>query len=414
MSNEERMTIDERRKYLRQMQKRYAPACAAERSDLLSEMAIVTSLHRKSLIRLMASDLVRQPRRTQRGRTYKAEVDDALRVIAESYDYPCAERLQPNLMSMAQQLAQHGELRLSDTLRQQLDAISVSTVGRILQRIRQDEPHLPRKRPERANQVTREVPMRRIAWDEDEPGHFEVDLVHHCGPRADGDFMHSLQMIDVATGWSERVALLGRSYLVMEAGFERCRTRLPFAVREIHSDNGSEFLNHHLLRFWKEVVRNVDLSRSRPYQKNDNRFVEQKNYSLVRAYLGNERLDSVPQVMAANHLYDQMWLYYNLFQPVMRMTEKIIHVAEDGSHRVERHFDQARTPFDRLCATSAIAPARRVELERVRNRTNPRRLRLEINDRLEHIFTLPAANAGASQDVYDLLLVLKSAPFSLP
>jgi len=120
-------------------------------------------------------------------------------------------------------------------------------------------------------------------------------------------------MIDVATGWSERVALLGRSYLVMQDAFERIMARLPFPVREIHPDNGSEFLNHHLLRYFGQKLKGAKLTRSRPWQKNDNRFVEQKNDTLVRAYLGHERLDTAAQTQALNALYDQMWLYYNLF-----------------------------------------------------------------------------------------------------
>jgi len=130
----------------------------------------------------MQGSLERRPRQRQRGRTYGANVDDALRVIAESYDYICAERLQPNLVAMAEHLAVHGELQVSAGLLAALQKISVPTVRRILQRIAQDQPHLPRRGPESANQATRDIPMRRIPWDVSEPGHFEVDLVHHSGP----------------------------------------------------------------------------------------------------------------------------------------------------------------------------------------------------------------------------------------
>ncbi len=306
MSTDDKMTIDERRKYLRRMKKRYVHASRKERSRLLDEMEAVTELHRKSLIRLMNSDLERKPRRKQRGRTYGPEVDDALRVISESVDYICAERITPNLVWLANHLAAHDELQMSAPLLEQLGTISVSTVSRILARIRQDEPRLPRKGPRRANRLTADIPMRRIPWDEQEPGHLEADLVHHCGPSASGEYVCTIQLIDVATGWSERRAVLGRSYLVMEDAFRYILPHLPFPVREIHPDNGSEFFNHHLLRFWRELVRGVTLSRSRPYQKNDNRFVEQKNFTLVRAYLGNERLDTVAQTLAVNRLYDSL------------------------------------------------------------------------------------------------------------
>ncbi|MCR4408413.1 MAG: integrase [Anaerolineae bacterium] len=359
------------------MKKRYIKANRKERGRLLDEMEVVTGLHRKSLIRLMDSPLQRQPRRRQRGCTYGPEVDDALRVIAESLDYICAERLTPNLVWMAEHLAAHGELEVSPPLLAQLARISVSSVARKLKHIRQDQPRLPVKGPERANPATRGVPMRRIPWNEAQPGHFEVDLVHHCGPSAAGEYVHALQMIDIATGWSERVAVLGRSYLVMADGFRRILARLPFPVCEVHFDNGSEFFNHHMLRFWQEIYPDVQISRSRPYHKNDNRFVEQKNSTLVRAYLGQERLDTVAQTLALHQLYDRMWLYYNFFQPVMHLTEKIIIPAE-GQGRVQRRYDQARTPFDRVCATSVMSQDRRDQLMVLRDQANPRQLRQEI------------------------------------
>ena len=233
MSIEDKMTIDERRKYLKKMQKRYLQAGRKERGQLLDEMETVTELHRKSLIRLMKGSLARQPRRRQRSRTYGPEVDDALRVIAESTDYICAERLTPNLAWLAKHLAAHGELTISCQLLEQLERISVSTVERILARLRQDEPRLPRPGPKRRNNLLRDVPMKRIPWQEKEPGHFEVDLVHHSGRTASGDYVHTIQMIDVTTGWSERAAVLGRSYLVMEDGFNQILVRLPFPVTRI-------------------------------------------------------------------------------------------------------------------------------------------------------------------------------------
>ena len=243
MSTEDQMTIDERLKYLRRMKKRYRQANRKDRGRLLDEMQAVTELHRKSLIRLLCGNLQRSPRLKQRGRAYGPQTDDALRVIAESLDYICPERLTPNLVWMAKHLAAHGELRLSPRLLQQLDRISISTVQRILNRVRQDEPRLPRKGPEGAHRLTRDIPMKRIPWNEQQPGHFEVDLVHHSGPNPSGQYVHTLQMIDVATGWSERIAVLGRSSLVMQDAFRRALARLPFPVLGIHPDNGSEFFN---------------------------------------------------------------------------------------------------------------------------------------------------------------------------
>lgn len=416
MSTEDKMTIDERRKYLRRMKKRYVQAGRKEQGRLLDEMQAVTELHRKSLIRLMNGSLERKPRQKQRGRTYGPEVEYALSVIAESLDYLCAERLTPNLVWMASHLAAHGEMVVSPPLVEKLDQISVSTVERILGRIPRDKPRLPRKGPQHARKLTQDIPMKRIPWDEQQPGHCEVDLVHHCGPSASGEYVCTVQMIDVATGWSERRAGLGRSYLVMEHAFRYILARLPFPILEIHPDNGSEFFNHHMLRFFKHAVKGVKLSRSRPYHKNDNRFVEQKNSTLVRAYLGDDRLDTIAQTIAVNQLYDKMWVYYNLFQPVMRLAEKIVIPAEGQSAKVRRRYDQARTPFDRLCETTAITQKRREQLEALRDQINPRQLRQDIYDLIDYIFSLPNAVPGQTEDVHQTLAIrsdLETLPLHL-
>ncbi len=277
----------------------------------------MTGLHRKSLLRLIDGELARK----QRGKTYGAEVEAAIGKIAESLDYPCAERLKPNLVWMAEHLEAHGELHLTAEVRRQLETISVSSIRRRLPRAERATRRIAHRRglSHQTFAQKQAIAMRRIDWAERLPGHFEVDLVHHCGLSADGQYVHTLQLLDVVTGWSECVAVLGRSYLVMQDGFERLLRRLPFEIRELHPDNGSEFLNAHLVRYWQDKVK-AELSRSRPYHKNDNRFVEENNFSLVRAYVGYRRLETVEQVRLLNQLYDKLWLYHNFFQPVMRLS----------------------------------------------------------------------------------------------
>lgn len=404
MSNQEKMTVDEKRKYLRIVKPRYKQAGRNEKGQLLDEMESVTGLDRKSLIRLMNDSLRRKPRSRQRDKTYGPAVDDALRVIYESFDGICSERLTPNLVWMAQNLERHDELTTTPELLEQLGQVSISTVARRLAHLRQDQPRLPRKKPRARNPLLKNIPMLRLPWNLREPGRFETDLVHHCGPSASGEYVCTLQMIDVLTGWSERWAVLGRSYLVMEYAFRGILHRLPFPVIEIHPDNGSEFLNHHMLRFWGDIVQHVTISRSRPYHKNDNPRVEQKNSTLVRAYLGDDRIDSVAQTLALNALYDDMWIYYNLFQPVMHLTGKEV-TREDGRPvRVKRRYDDAATPFDRLCQTEAILPEHRDQLSALRDATNPRRLRQEIYDAIEQIFLLPGAPADRTEDVRSTLV----------
>src|SRR5437660_3426352 len=317
------MTIDERRKYVKLMASRYQKAKRNERSQLLTEMEQVSKLHRKHLIRLLnGQSLERQKRQTPRSSAYGLEVEEVILRVWESLDYICAERLTPTLVKTATHLATFGVLVLTAEVESHLATISVATVERLLRKHRSRKARLPRPGPRRANQVTKGVPMKRIAWDIREPGHFEVDLVHHSGESSAGEYGHTLQLIDVATGWSERVMLLGRGYQAMREAFEQVSKRVPFAIKELHPDNGPEFFNWHLVRYWKEQVTGVQLSRSRPYHKNDNRNVEQKNDTLVRQYFGTLRLDTPEQLEAVNALYERMWLYYNLFQPVMNLSEE--------------------------------------------------------------------------------------------
>lgn len=383
MPADDAMTIDERRKYLTTMRRRYARANRAEKGRLLTEMEAVTGLHRKSLVRLLnQASLARVPRTTRRRRTYGVAVEHVVAVVWESLDYVCAERLQPVLLRTAQHLAGCGELVLTAELEAQLATISRATVQRMLARRPRALARLPQRGPETANRLRQAVPMRRIPWDTTEPGHCEVDLVHHAGSSTAGEYAHTLQLIDIATGWSERVALLGRSQRAMEDAFRTVLARLPFPLRELHPDNGSEFFNAHLVRFFGEALSGLTLSRSRPYHKNDNRFVEQKNATLVRAYLGHLRLETPAQVDALNALYEDLWVYYNLFQPVLRLADKTI---IDG--KLRRTWDTAQPPYQRLRATGVLTPAQQRRLDALSHQTNPRRLRQQIERQRTALWT---------------------------
>ncbi len=388
MPTEDEMTLDERRKYLKRMKPRYLKAKRKERSQLLSEMEQVSGMHRKSSTRLLhAQSLERTKRKTVRERSYGAEVEEVIVQVWESLDSICAERLTPVLLPMAQHLARFATVKLTGEIEEQLQTISRATVSRILRRYRSRRRRLPQKGAERANQVTKGVPMGRLAWDITEPGHFEVDLVYHSGQSTTGEPGHTLQMVDVATGWSERVAVMGRGQRAMEAGFEHLISRLPFAIVELHPDNGSEFFNAHLVRYWKEKVVGVQLSRSRPYQKNDNRLVEQKNDTLVRQYFGDLRFDRPEQIAAMNALYEQMWLYYNLFQPVMHLIKKTA-----IGDKVHRRWDQACTPFERLKATGKLSAQQEQRLQTLYEQTNPQQLREEIYHRLAQLWSQSMAS----------------------
>ena len=227
-----------------------------------------------------------------------------------------------------------------------------------------------------------------------QPGRFEADLVHHAGVSSTGLYVHTLQLADIASGWSEWEAILGRSYLVMRYAFARILARLPFPMLELHPDSGGEFFNHFLMTYWRDAVPQLILSRSRPFCKNDNPIVEEKNASAVRASLGFDRLDTVAQTNLLNQIYDRMWLLHNFLFPVMRLQHKVFR----PSAAAVRTFDVPQSPFDRLWAASILPQARQTQLVELRRRTNPRQLHDEVHALLDRLFRLPNAYPRVPQD----------------
>lgn len=397
------MSIDERYQYLRRMQLQYRKADREKKKELLDQMVAYTGLNRKSVIRRMKGRIERQARSRERDKLYGAEVDAALGVIWETLDYSCALRLQPNLVSTGQALAKHHELRWSPQLEAQLAKISVSSIAR----------HLPPRPPEQQrrkpakplNRHQQQIPAYRIPRDIAEPGHFEVDLVHHCGQATEGEYVYTLQMIDVATGWGGRRASLGRSYIVVADALAYLFAQFPFPVRELHPDNGSEFLNSHLLTFLDREYPEPERSRSRPGCPNDNRLVEEKNSSVVRRYLGDRRFDTVTQTRFLNTIYDKLYIYHNYFIPGLKQIDKTwIPETPERQGYIKRKHDPARTPLDRLCdldKEDATAPCH--ILRQQREEINPRQLRNTIHADLDRLFAYPEATPGQVESIYQTL-----------
>lgn len=404
MSEQDPMNVDERRKYIHKIWGRYREGNRVEKGKLLDEVEEVTGMHRKGIIRLLNGQLSRKKRVKQRKATYGVEVDDAIRVIARSLDYPCAERLKPNLIWMAEQLKRHQELVVGTETKEKLEKVSITTLKRILKRIGRSQPKIAYRQPRRPQNSTtlrRLYPMGKIAWDEPQAGSFEVDLVHHCGDVANGEYIHTLQMLDVATGWSEIAAIFGRSNRVVRDGFEQILQRLPIPVREIHPDNGSEFFNRPLLRYWEKRLPDLQISRSRPYQKNDNRFVEENNSSLVRAYVGHGRFDTQDHLKVLRKLYEKLWLYHNFFQPVMRLHEKEC----VGPMKFKKKYDQAKPPLERLLDMKILSLTKEQELIQLRERTNPMLLRQLIENLIIQVQELPVLNNLEVVNIFDTLIM---------
>lgn len=384
---EKKMGLDACFEYLLSMKLRYRGAGRRKKTRLLDEMEEVTGLHRKHLIARMngPGPTRKKGRIRERGRTYGLDVEDAVYFIADTLDWICAERLKPVLCSTAEHLARFNEMEAPAALLEQLGRISVSTVRRILKRYTRPQPTIPRERRGRLpdSLVQAMVPQGMIPWNEPEPGHFEVDHVIHGAPQKGKKVVSTCQFVDVLTGWSERFAVYGHEFADVWPMFLAFAERCPIPVREIHSDNGSEFLNQALISHYHQLGDNIRISRSRPGFKNDNRIVEQKNSSLIRAYLGQLRFDSPAHCQALNHLYRDMWLYYNFFQPVLRQTSRRAVRRPNGTVGIVRQHDMAATPLQRLLrAKPPISRGKAQDLLALYHKTNPRQLRDAIHQQI--------------------------------
>jgi hypothetical protein len=401
MSEKDDMTIDERRKYLHKMWGLYRDASKKDKGQMLDDMEHVTGMNRKSIIRILNGRLSRKKRTKERGPTYGTEVIDAVRKISCALDHPCAERLQPNLIFMAKHLSNHHQLFLDENTLKSLESISISTLKRALANINKSAEKIGRKRfPKRKRNSFKEMyPMRRIPYDIPQPGHFEVDLVLHCDEDNLGEYIHTIQMIDVTTGWCGVQAVFGRSYRVMKDGFEWILANLPIPVIEIHPDNGTEFFNQHLLRFWKNIIPDLAISRSRPYHKNDNRFVEENNASLIRAYIGHGRLDTLQHLTNLREIYTDLICYHNFFQPVMKTIQKN-YIDEIHYRRV---FDRARPPLDRLAESNVLTKDNLEMLMYMRDQVDIIALRERLERNITDLWRVKPTKNAAPVNIFDTL-----------
>lgn len=297
---------------------------------------------------LVGSAKIKTPRKkiTQK---YDTAVLKPLIRIWKMMDYISAKRFAAALPEVIPKLEQFGEIKLSKIVRKKLLQISPATIDRLLKPER--EKYTLKKRVHHTKPGTllkSQIPIRTFSdWDDAQPGFFEMDLVGHDGGSVAGDHCFTLDMTDVCSGWSEQVAVINKAQVHVFKGIQSIRDRLPIAVLGLDSDNGSEFINHHLLRYCEQE--NITFTRSRPYRKNDTCFVEQKNWSIVRRFTGYMRLESQKQCDLLNELYDLLRDYNNFFMPSMRLKEK----TRDGA-KVTRKYHAPKTPYQMLLDSTQV------------------------------------------------------------
>ena len=362
---------------------RYRQSTAAEKRLILDEFVALTGYHRKHAVRVLNGSAITPRARRGRRCVYDAAVTEGLIVLWEASDRMCGKRLKALLPTLVPALEHHGHLSLDPAVRERLLAVSAATIDRRLASARAVTAGQRRRRRSALNGLRGSVPVRTFGdWKDPAPGFVEADLVAHCGGTLSGSFVWSLVLTDIASGWTECVPLLVREARLVVDALDHLRGALPFPLRGIDTDNGSEFVNEVLVAFCRE--QGIEFTRSRPYRKNDQAWVEQKNGAVVRRMVGYGRLEGVPAAEALARLYSAARLFVNVFQPSFKLAEKTRHGG-----RVRKRYHAPETPCARLLASDAIPVATKDRLRAVLGTVDPLALLDEIRAVQHHLAPSP-------------------------
>jgi hypothetical protein len=377
-----------RQQYLADLKKEYEQADEAGRTRLLNEAQKRTRYNRKYLIRVLnrpPRPKAIRPRKRRRRSDYGAAVVTALVVVWDIFEQPCGQRLAVILQSELSRLRRLGEVRCSDLVAEQLQRISASTIDRLLRREKRVRGLRRDRNPNVQRLIYQKVPVKVAAdWDTNEVGNLQVDFVLHCGRSTGGDYAHTLSAVDIATNWWEGQAIPVRSQQATREGLNQMRPRFPFRIREVHPDNDSALVND-LLWDWCRQAR-IRMSRSRPYKKNDNAWVEQKNWTHVRKVVGYRRYDNMSEVRLLNQIYAVLRLYKNFCLPTIKLKSKT-RVAG----RIHRCYEQPLTPYQRLMRSRQISRQAKQELRAVYESLNPAELHRQLTALREQLEQVSAA-----------------------
>lgn len=362
---------------------RYLQASRAEKTRILDEFVAATGYHRKHAIRKLRRGIPECHReRRGRQRTYTGDVVRALAEIWRICGCICGKRLQPFIPEMVVVLERHNELVLDPETRALLLRMSASTIDRRLAPFRQQRGRgLSTTKP--GTLLKEAIPIRTFAdWDDAKPGFVEMDLVAHCGETTAGQYLQTLTATDVSTGWTECLTLSKRSQIAVSAAIVELQARLPFPLLGVDSDNDSVFINETLKRHCEKEE--ITFTRSRSYKKNDQCFVEQKNWSIVRRSIGYNRYESDQALDLLEAVYADLRLYVNFFQPVL----KLVHKQRQGS-KVYKRYDEAKTPHQRAMNSPDVSTKDKMRLQHLYLQLNPAALRRQIDANLKRLWRLP-------------------------
>jgi hypothetical protein len=382
LPEENMMSQRSKRELLEEIRPRYLKAKKTEKTNMLDEFVAATSYHRKYATRLLKNGRSRRiGRKPGLVKVYQGEVVVALEQIWEVCGRICAKRLHPFLPEIVKVLERCGELQLSEPTKALLLKMSRSTIDRCLGPARFEHPHgLSTTKP--GSLLKKAIPVRTYTpWDEDQPGFLEIDMVAHCGRTTEGQYLNTLTCVDLSTGWVECLAVRQRTQQAVCQAIQSMRTHLPFALLGIDSDNGSEFINDLLYHYCLDEK--ITFTRSRPYKKNDQAHVEQKNWSVVRHTIGYDHLETEDEFLLLQSIYTDLRIYINFFQPVLKLMAK-----ERIGNKVLRRYDKARTPYQRILERKEVALEVKARLTHLYVQLNPVTLRTSIDQKVARLWKI--------------------------
>jgi hypothetical protein len=378
------MRLELRMKYCETVYKRYHRASKESKTRILDELCSVCGYNRKYAIsklnRLKEKKRLQGIGKRQRRKRYGRDVLSVMEAVWESANYPWSVRLREIIRLWLPWIRER--YKTTPEVERELLSISASTIDRHLQPRKNKLKRRIYGRTKPGTLLRHKIPVKTEHWDVKRAGFIEADLVSHSGDSGYGEFIYSLNLTDIFSGWVETQAVMGRGQQGILEALENISQRLPFKILGIDSDNGSEFINYHLLNWCAREE--IQFTRSRPYKKDDNAHIEQKNWTHVRKFMGWDRYDSPQALKAINDLYKkELPLFMNLYQPSVKLKK----VMRKGS-RKQRIYDEPRTPLDRLLSCSCIPESKRKELIALRAELNPFKLAETINRKLERIWDL--------------------------
>jgi len=379
------MNMQSRNQYLLELRTEYLKTkLKKRRGELLNEAEKRTKLNRKYLMEKLKSKSnldKKEFEKKTRKQYFDNSVKPALVKMWGIFDNPCGQRLEPLLKSETDKLRLLKELICSDTVAQKLKQMSSATIDRKLKHQKEVERIKGKYNNKIHPLLYQKIPVKVFEeQNREELGNIQVDLIEHCGASASGQFINTLSSTDISSGWWEGEAVMGKGQENTLTGVEIARSRFPFPWIEIHSDNGTEFINAHLFKYAGKT--DLGFSRSRPYKKNDNCLVEQKNWTHVKKFVGYVRYDAIEEQDILNDLYrNELRLFKNFFQPVIKLVLK-----ERVGGKIHRKYDKPKTPYHRLLELNETTENKKRELKTIYESLNPAQLKRSIEQKLNLLY----------------------------